>query len=113
MEWGIMAAIDAAETARQQDLDLYNEQSKRLRDGLEFHANYDLGASVPSWLCGGSISTANTTAWEIAYNHFNTRLGISMPKTQQMVQRVRPTGVNYFIAWETLTHAGVGSVGLP
>ena len=113
MEWGITAALDAAETARQQDLDLYAEQSKRLRDGLEFHAKYDLGATAPSWLCGGSISRANTPAWEIAYNHFNTRLGISMPFTQQMVTKVRPTGVNYFIAWETLTHAGVGGVGLP
>jgi hypothetical protein len=26
---------------------------------------------------------------------------------------VRPTGQNYFMAWETLTHAGVGATGLP
>jgi hypothetical protein len=112
MEWGITAAIDAAETAYQQGLNLYGEQSKRLRDGLEFHAKYDLGAPAPSWLCGGDISTANTPAWEMAYNHYNGRLGISMPMTQQMVARVRPTGVNYFMAWETLTHAGVGGVGI-
>jgi hypothetical protein len=113
MEWGITAAIHAAETARQQGLNLYGEQSKRLRDGLEFHAKYDLGASVPSWLCGGSISTANTPSWEIAYNHYNTRLGLSMPNTLGMVNRMRPTGSNYFMAWETMTHAAVGSVGLP
>jgi hypothetical protein len=113
MEWGLMAGVDTAETAYQQGLDLYAEQSKRWRDGLEFHAKYDLGASVPSWLCGGSVKTANTTAWEIAYNHFVNRKGFSMPNAGQMVQRVRPTGINYFIAWETLTHAGVGNAGLP
>jgi hypothetical protein len=111
MEWGLMAGVDAAETAYQQGLDLYAEQSKRWRDGLEFHAKYDLGAPVPSWLCGGSVSTANTTAWEIAYNHYVNRKGHSMPNTAQMVQRVRPTGINYFIAWETLTHAGTGNAG--
>jgi hypothetical protein len=111
MEWGLMAGVDTAETAYQQGLDLYAEQSKRWRDGLEFHAKYDLGAAVPSWLCGGSVSTANTTAWEIAYNHYVNRKGFSMPNTSQMVQRVRPTGINYFIAWETLTHAGTGNAG--
>jgi hypothetical protein len=113
MEWGIMASIDAAETAYQQGVDLYSEQSKRLRDGLEFHARYDLGTAAPSWLCGGSIKTANTPAWEIAYNHFVNRKGLSLPLSKRMIEeRVRPTGINYFIAWETLTHAGVGKAGV-
>jgi len=60
MEWGIIAQVHAAETAYQQGVDLYAEQSKRLRDTHEFHARYDLGAPVPSWLCGGSIKTAGT-----------------------------------------------------
>ena len=59
------------------------------------------------------MSIATTPAWEIGYNHFNGRLGLSLPKTQQMIQKVRPTGLNYFIGWETLTHAGTGSIGLP
>jgi hypothetical protein len=113
MEWGLFAAIQGAETAKQQGVDLYGEQSKRLRDGMEFHAKYNLGAAVPSWLCGGSVQTANSTAWEIAYNHFSTRYGHSLPNSQRMISRVRPTGHTHFMAWETLTHAGVGRVGLP
>jgi hypothetical protein len=111
MEWGITASIDAAETALHQGVDLYAEQSARLRAALEFHANYDLGASVPSWLCGGSVSTATTPAWEISYNHFVGRMGFALPNTKRMVDRVRPSGNNYFIAWETLTHAETGANG--
>jgi hypothetical protein len=114
MEWGIAAAINTAETARQQGLDLYSEQSKRLRDALELHADYTLGKPVPPWLCGGAIEMGTIPMWEIAYNHFHDRLGLALPLTKRMIEeRVRPTGINYFIAWETLTHAGVGTVGLP
>lgn len=114
MEWGIAAAINTAETARQQGLDLYVEQSKRLRDALELHADYTLGRPVPSWLCGGTIEMGTIPMWEIAYNHFKNRAGIELPLTRRLIEeRMRPTGVNYFIAWETLTHAEVGSVGLP
>jgi alginate lyase len=114
MEWGVMAAVDGAETALQQGRDLYAEQSKRLRDALEFHAAYNLGAPVPPWLCGGSVQRATTPAWEIAYNHFANRRGFSLPNSKRMIEeRVRPTGINYFIAWETLTHGEVGTAGLP
>lgn len=112
IEWGLMAGVHAAETAYQQGVDLYAEQSKRWRDALELHARYDLGAPVPSWLCGGRVKTATTTAWEIAYNHFANREGYWMPNVRRMVRRVRPTGIDYFIAWETLTHADVGNAGL-
>ena len=68
---------------------------------------------MPSWLCGGSIQTATAPSWEMAYNQYNGRLGFSMPNTLGMVNRVRPTGTSHFFAWETLTHAGVGTTGLP
>jgi hypothetical protein len=114
MEWGIAAAVNTAETARQQGLDLYQEQSKRLRDALELHADYTLGKAVPTWLCGGHIEMGTIPMWEIAYNHFKNRAGIDLPLTRRLIEeRVRPTGVNYFVAWETLTHANVGAVGLP
>jgi len=51
--------------------------------------------------------------WEIAYNHFHNRLGEALPKTAAVLPKNRPTGVNHQMAWETLTHAEVGAVGLP
>jgi hypothetical protein len=113
MEWGIIAQIHAAETAYQQGVDLYAEQSKRLRDTHEFHARYDLGAAVPSWLCGGSIKTSTSQSWEIMFNHYATRKGHSLPSVQRMIlERIRPSGSNRFYGWDTLTHAGVGSIGI-
>jgi hypothetical protein len=113
--WGIGAALAGAETAYQQGLDLYQEQSERLRAGLEFHAEYMLGKKPPAWLCGGKIANTDMPTWEIGYNHYNGRRGLALPFSQQFIEkneRKQSVPVNYFIAWETLTHAGVGSVGI-
>ena len=34
------------------------------------------------------------------------------PETLTLVQSMRPTGATHHMAWETLTHAGTGAVGL-
>ena len=61
-----------------------------------------------------SSASATLRTWEIRYNHFNTRLGLALPLSKRIVEeKVRPSGVNYFIAWETFTHALMGSTGLP
>lgn len=112
--WGLASAINIAETALQQGIDLYAEESRRLRAGLELHAAYINGAPVPSWLCGGSVRLGTVPFWEIAHNHFAARLGLDLPHTRTLIEtKVRPSGSNYFIAWETLTHAGAGWAGLP
>jgi hypothetical protein len=111
--WGIAAAINVAETALQQGVDLYAEESTRLRAGLEFHADYLNGKPAPAWLCGGMITLGNIPTGEIAYNHFQNRLGLALPLTKTLLETsVRPSGSNYFIAWETLTHADVGWTGI-
>ncbi|MFI5303038.1 MAG: hypothetical protein ACHREM_33530, partial [Polyangiales bacterium] len=111
---GFAAMINAAETARIQGVDLYGEQQARIVAGLEFNAQYLVGAAVPSWLCGGALTAATPTEmWEIAFNEFSGRLGLSLPETQAVVAKVRPSGTNHHMVFETLTHAEVGSVGLP
>lgn len=111
--WGLAAAVNTAETALQQGVDLYAGESARLRAGLEFHARYINGAAVPAWLCGGRVRLSTLPLWEIALNHFAGRMGLALPETQRLIETsVRPSGSNYFIAWETLTHAAVGWEGL-
>ena len=39
------------------------------------------------------------------FNHFHNRRGYDMPTTQRYTEAKRPAGANYFLAWETLTHA--------
>jgi len=106
----LSAMVNAAETARQQGVDLYSEQAKRIMAALEFQAAYLPPNNAPP--------PENTTfhlhpTWEIAYNHYHNRLGFDLPKMGAVIAANRPTGVNHQMAWETLTHAGVGAVGLP
>jgi hypothetical protein len=113
VQYGFAGIINAAETALLQGVDLYAEESERLRAMLEFHAKYVNGASVPSSLCGGSLTDNRADPmWEIALNHFVTRRGGSLPETQKLVSAIRPTGVDHHMAWETLTHAGLGATGV-
>lgn len=51
--------------------------------------------------------------WEIAFNHFHSRLGLALPQMAKVIPTNRPTGaaLNHMV-WETLTHGEVGSVGL-
>jgi hypothetical protein len=100
----------AAETARQQGIDLYGEQGKRIVAALEFQAQYlpPNSAKAPENL---EFNTHPT--WEIAYNEFHDRLGMSLPKMAAVLAGIRPTGTNHHMAFETLTHAGMGAIGVP
>lgn len=106
--WGFDAAARTAETARIQGVPLYADIQQRLVKAYEFHAKYELGATVPEWLCGGAVDQSLGFA-EVAYNHYHNRIGVSMPKTHQLIQTViRPAhnGTDdHFIGWETLTNA--------
>ncbi len=104
--WGLDAAAHVAETARHQGVDLYAEARERLVSSMEFHASYELGKAVPSWLCGGSLKKGLGHTPELLYNHFHNRAGANMPETKRLIEtKSRPTGAGHFIAWETLTHA--------
>ncbi|MBI5381868.1 MAG: alginate lyase family protein [Opitutae bacterium] len=113
-QYGIASSHAMAEAALQQGIDLYAEEATRLISALEFHAQYLNGAAIPNWLCGGKLTDVTTyDTWEIAYNHFHERLGLSLPQTQILIGKNRPTGVDHHMLWETLTHGGIGNVGLP
>jgi len=102
--------VDVAETARQQGIDLYAEQGKRVMAAMEFQAQYlpPNHAKPPE-----NLEFNLHPTWEIAYNHFHDRLGIKLPKMAAVIAGNRPTGVNHHMNWETLTHADMGSLGLP
>ena len=110
---GLAALVNGAETARIQGIDLYGEQATRLTKALEFHTQYLNGVSIPSSLCGGSLDLNVGGTWEIAYNHYARRRGYSLPQTLKVLQNNRPMGSSAHKVWETLTHAEVGSVGIP
>ncbi|HTJ33637.1 MAG TPA: alginate lyase family protein [Dactylosporangium sp.] len=104
--YGISAISHIAETTRIQGQDLYPEIADRLRYALGFHSRYQLGESVPSWLCGGKLTLGLGPVTEVAFNALHNRMGIAMTNTQRLTEQNRPAGSNnLFVAWETLTHA--------
>jgi hypothetical protein len=102
--------VNAAETARQQGIDLYAEQGKRIMAAMEFQAQYLPPNSAPA---PEHLEFNLHPTWEIAYNHFHNRLGMSLPKMAAVIPGNRPTGVNHHMDWETLTHGDMGAIGLP
>lgn len=103
--------VNAAETALQQGLDLYAEQGARIRAAMEFQAQFlpPNNVKLPP-----DVEMNKQPTWEIAYNHFHNRLGLDLPMMAKVIPTNRPTGADLnHMAWETLTHGGVGAVGLP
>jgi hypothetical protein len=110
---GLAAMVNGAETARIQGVDLYGEQASRISAAMEFHAQYLDGVAVPSWLCGGTLNALQSNdTWEIAYNSYANRAGMTLPQTAALLAKIRPVGANHHMVWESLTHAEVGSTGL-
>jgi len=104
-DYGIGAIVNAAETARIQNLNLYKVARKRITAALELHSKYYLGASVPKTLCNGKLIIPPTRhTYEIAYNHYAKRLGMKLPRTRALLAKSRPSYVNFHMAFETLTH---------
>jgi hypothetical protein len=116
---GFAAALNVAETCRHQGVDLYGEQRARLVAAMETNANWNYqrwvqGVLRPSGfpfakdMVGFATSTQRTT-WEIGYQQYANRLGVSMPQTARLLaDYVRPTTyvIDLMIVGETLTHYG-------
>ncbi|MEU9851846.1 alginate lyase family protein [Streptomyces sp. NPDC047974] len=104
--YGISAIAHVAETSRIQGQDLYGtDVGERLRQALGFQSRYELGTTVPSTLCGGSLHLGLGPVTEVGYNAMHNRLGFAMTNTETLTKRNRPAGTNnLFVAWETLTH---------
>jgi hypothetical protein len=111
VQHGFGGLIQSAEIAWHQGVDLYAERGNRLLIGLEFHAQYILGAPVPSNLCGGTLNSLSPMpTWEIPYNHYHNRKKLDLPLTQRIVNMNSPEGAVQHMMWGTLSHHGVGLV---
>jgi hypothetical protein len=77
------------------------------------------GRATVVLLNGGSLAAYPVQpTWEIGYNALANRLGLRLPLTRQLIEHYRSppsgwVGANHHMAWETLTHGDVGSLGLP
>ena len=103
--------VNAAETALLQGVDLYAEQGRRIVAAMEYQAQFLAPNLTPA---PANLEFSLQPTWEIAYNHFHTRLGVDLPKMAKVIPTNRPTqaDLNHMV-WETLTHGDVGAAGLP
>lgn len=121
MSMGFGPMINVAETARLQGLDLYNysDFKTRIVAGIELNTGYIKsfmdGNTPAGWPCPSTIDPASTYGWqdtfEIAYNEYHNRLGISMPNTLALLTDYsRPS--NYKAAGNS-EYEGLTSYGTP
>ncbi len=133
--FGTEALSYAAETARNAGVDLYGEQASRIVGAMEFSAQHDLEAlnaptagsspsggtgsgTVSGGVCGTGTLAYGGVGWETgfvtAYNEFHSRLGYTMPYTEQMMAKIatitnKPNAglvAALHVAWTGLTNVG-------
>lgn len=103
---GLGALATVCEIAWNQGDDLYGALDNRLLKGFEYVAKYNLGHDdVPfeTW----TDVTGKYSGWtkiseqsrgrfipvyEMAYNHYVLRKGLSMPYTEEVIKKIRPEG---------------------
>lgn len=116
---GIGCMAEICEVAWNQDVDLYSALDNRLMKGYEYTAKYNLGHDdVPfftwtdksgkycNWTTISSRSRGNfRSVFEIAYGHYSGRIGLEMPYTRQVLEKIRPEGKSW-----ACDHPGFGSL---
>lgn len=114
MQMGLASAVNAAEIAYHQGLDLYSENDRRLMDAMEFQAGPLMGKPVPSALFPDGFTASDVLpTWEIAYNHFHNRKGFALPLTETLIRtKVRNSDFTAMcnLTWESLTHAEIDTI---
>jgi hypothetical protein len=130
-ENAFLSAVNTAEIAWNQGIDIYSIGAPRLSVFMETMASIRLGEPISPAAYGGDLPLGNGLAptYEIAYNHLHNKMGIALPKTRQLIETViRQLGPQSFVSpfppqfpaslranrvweqagwtanWETLTH---------
>ena len=110
MQEGLVSAVNAAEIAYHQGVDLYAENGARIIAAMEFQAGPLLGRPVSAELFPNGFAAAEwLPTWEIAYNHFHNRRGLPLPATRALIDAMRRSPEFYAthnnMVWECVTHA--------
>ncbi|MBO0950849.1 cellulose binding domain-containing protein [Fibrella forsythiae] len=100
---GVALAGSFCEMAWSQGDDLYGYDDNRMLKGFEYIAKYNLGYEVPYTTYRNCIGVVQTIVsedqrgnlrpvWEMVYNHYVNRKGLSAPYSARFAQLVRPEG---------------------
>lgn len=133
-ESAFASAVNVAEIAWNQGIDLYSIAAPRLAVFMETMAAIRLGEPISQAAYGGKLDLGNGLAptYEVAYNHLHNILRMDLPKTRRLIETViRQMGpsmveapfpsqfppslranrlweqAGWIANWETLTHGGL------
>lgn len=118
LQFGLGAALNAAETALIQGLDLFGEEETRLVAGMEFHAHLLLpNVTAPAYVCNGTgVKTSLEATFVLGYNAFANRRGVPLPQTAAHITNAvlpMPDPEDMFMhIYEPLTHGGNASAAV-
>lgn len=114
---GLGLLAECCEIGWIQGVDMYGAADNRLLRGYEYTARYNLGSDVPftpftdttGKYAHKEISARSRgrfrAVWEIAWNHYHGRMGLDMPQTREVIEKIRPEGA----AFQT-DHPGFGTL---
>ncbi|MDE7118848.1 MAG: alginate lyase family protein, partial [Bacteroidaceae bacterium] len=108
VQLGLEALAQTCEMAWEQGDDLWGVLDNRLMKGFEYTAKYNLGYEVPftiwtdctglynDWTEPGQMGRGNLwDIYELPYNHYVKRKGLSMPYTERIVKGEKPKVKEY------------------
>jgi hypothetical protein len=131
-ESAFVSAVNVAEIAWNQGIDLFSIAAPRLEVFMETMAAIRLGEPISPAAYGGKLDLGNglTPTYEVAYNHLHNILHIDLPQSRRMIETIirqmGPTPIEppfpaqfpsalranrlwaqagWTANWETLTHA--------
>lgn len=89
-ENAFLSAVNVAEIAWNQGIDIYSFAAPRLSVFMETMASIRLGEPISPAAYGGVLELGNGLAptYEVAYNHLHYKMGIDLPKTRRLIETV-------------------------
>ncbi len=107
-QFGLGSALNAAETAWHQGVDVYAEHQARYVAAMELLAGQLLAGSMQGVSANDVPTSSRFVTWELGYNHYHNRCGLDLPNTRRLLEeQIRPRAerASWNLVFETLTHA--------
>ena len=112
-QFGLGSALHAAEIAWHQGIDVYGENQARYTAAIELMATQLFSGSMRGVSNNDTPTADRYDAWEVGYNHYHHRQGISLPNTEKLIEeqiRANAPRAVCNLVFDMLTHSGLPKV---
>jgi len=108
-QYGMASALQAAEVAWNQGVNVYAENRSRYVATMELMALQMTRGSMLGICANDRASVELFDTWSIGYNHYHGRMGMTLPHTAELLAGLMPTRgrSDWNVFHERLTHGGI------